>query len=263
MKERRKIIVIDEEKCNGCGLCIPSCPEGAMQIVETPRGPKARLVKDNFCDGLGACLGSCPEGALTIKEAEVEEYDEEGVIAHIKEHAPEKLHQHLRHLREHAEELPQHHSHHSLGMSGCPGSRIITWEEKEPGTEEEKRVAPPSKLKQWPVQLTLVPPSAPYLQDADLLIAADCVPFAYANFHSDFLKGKSLVVGCPKLDDPEFYKNKLAEIFKNSHIKSVTVVNMEVPCCFGFQHIVKEAMEESGKEIPHHQVVVSIRGEVL
>lgn len=257
MKILRKIIKIDEEKCDGCGLCIPSCPEGALQIVETPKGPKARLVKENFCDGLGACLGECPQDALTIEEREVEEYDEEGVIAHIKEKSPELLKKHLTHLKEHAEKLPQYHSHAKI--SSCPSGQMLHWAEKR--KESFEKVKLHSELRQWPIQLHLVPPAAPYFQNANLAIVADCVPFAYANFHSDFLKGKSLVVGCPKLDDIEFYKEKLTEIFKNTSIKSITVVNMEVPCCFGLQHIVKEAIQESGKDISHSQVVVSIKGE--
>jgi len=259
MKVLRKIIKIDEEKCDGCGVCIPSCPEGALQIAETHKGPKARLVKENFCDGLGACLGDCPQDALTVEEKEVEEYDEEGVIAHIKEKSPELLEKHLKHLKEHAAELPQHHSH--AGISSCPSAQMLHWEEKKKTSEKKAEVY--SELRQWPIQLHLVPPKAPYFQNADLVIAADCVPFAYADFHQDFLKEKSLVIGCPKLDDVEFYRKKLIDIFRNSDIKSITVVNMEVPCCFGLQYIVKEAIEESGKKIPYSQVVVSIKGEVI
>lgn len=259
MKLRRKMIKIDEEKCDGCGLCMPSCPEGALQIVDTPKGPKARLVKESFCDGLGACLGDCPRGALAVEERDVEQYDEEGVIAHIKQKSPELLEKHLAHLKEHADELPRHHSH--AGMTSCPSAQMLHWKEERKETSNEK-VKLDSQLRQWPVQLHLVPPSASYFQNADLAIVADCVPFAYANFHSDFLKGKSLVIGCPKLDDIEFYKEKLTAILKNSSIKSVTVVNMEVPCCFGLQHVVQQAVQASGKKIPHSQVVVGIRGEV-
>ncbi|MBN1384764.1 MAG: 4Fe-4S binding protein [Elusimicrobia bacterium] len=265
-KVKRKIIKIDEDKCNGCKLCIPSCPEGALQIVDTPKGRKARLVKENFCDGLGACLGDCPQGALSVVEAEAEGYDEEGVIAHIKENTPEKLEQHMKHLKEHADELPQHHSHHSFGMSGCPGSKATSWETK-PGTlNSGLRTQVSSELRQWPVQLTLVNPQAAYFSrpgGTDLLIAADCVPFAYAKFHQDFLKDKALVIACPKLDDAEFYKEKLTEIFKSADIKSITVVNMEVPCCFGLQHLVKEAIVNSGKKIPYNEIVTSIKGEII
>ena len=261
-KVRRKVIKIDEEKCDGCGLCIPSCPEGALEIADTPKGPKARLVKENFCDGLGACLGECPQDALHIVEEETETYDEEGVIAHIKEHAPEKLEQHMTHLKKYADELPQHHAHQLSGMSGCPGAKAMVWEEKKPETKREKQKPLSSELRHWPIQLRLVNPAAPYFKNVDLLIAADCVPFAYANFHADFLKGKSVIIGCPKLDDTELFKDKLAEIFQNSDIKSVTVVHMEVPCCFGLQHLVEEAIKKSGKKIPCHQAVVTIKGEI-
>lgn len=261
-KVKRKIIKIDEEKCNGCGNCIPACPEQAIQIVDTPEGPKARLVKEFYCDGLGACLGSCPTGALTIEERVADVYDEEATIARIKEVAPGMLETHLKHLKEHAQELPEHHSHHSLGMSGCPGSKVMYWGERGP-VDVKKSQKLKSELRQWPVQLTLVNPTAPYFQNADLLIAADCVPFAYASFHTEFLREKSLVIGCPKLDDIEFYREKLTEIFKQSDIKSITVVNMEVPCCFGLQHVVKESLKDSGKKIPYCEIVVSIRGEVL
>lgn len=257
MKTLRKMIKIDEEKCDGCGLCIPGCPEGALQIVDTPQGPKARLVKESFCDGLGACLGECPQDALIVEENEVEEYDEEGVIAHIKEKSPELLEKHLKHLKEHAAELPQHHSH--ANISSCPSAQMLHWEEKKKASKETTELT--SELRQWPIQLYLVPPAAPYLQNADLVIAADCVPFAYAGFHQDFLKEKSLVIGCPKLDDIEFYRKKLLDIFRNSDIKSITVVNMEVPCCFGLQRLVEEAIGESGKQIPISQTVISIKGE--
>ena len=184
-KAKRKIIKIDEEKCDGCGLCIPSCPEGALQII----GGKAKLVKESFCDGLGACLGECPQGALVVEEKEVEDYDEEGVIAHIKEKSPELLAQHLKHLDAHAHKLPEHHSH--VGTSSCSSARVLHWERRD---EAKPGARVSSKLRQWPIQLHLVPPNAPYFQDADLVLVADCVPFAYANFHSDFLKGKAVAI---------------------------------------------------------------------
>lgn len=255
MKALRKIIIIDEEKCDGCGLCIPSCPEGALQIVDG----KAKLVKDNFCDGLGACLGECPQGALTIEEREVEEYDEEGVIAHIKEESPALLEKHLKHLKEHAHELPKYHSH--AGISSCPSAQMLHWEKKEEKVEEKARIS--SELSQWPIQLHLVPPFAPYFQNADLILVADCVPFAYANFQTDFLKGKAVAIGCPKLDDIDAYVDKVEQIIKMSNIKSLKVIHMEVPCCYGLVHIAKEALSKSGKDIPFEDVTIGIRGEVI
>jgi Fe-S-cluster-containing hydrogenase component 2 len=213
MKAVRKIVRIDEEKCNGCGLCMPSCHEGALQIING----KARLVSEIYCDGLGACLGECPQGAITIEERASEEFNEKAVKARF-EKKEEKL-------------------------------TIPTIASKS------------SALAQWPIQLHLVNPKAPYFQDADLMVVADCVPFAYSNFHQDFLKEKSIVVGCPKLDDVEFYEEKLAEIFRQSKIKSITVVNMEVPCCYGLHYIVKKAMERSGKNIPIEQMIIGIKGE--
>lgn len=251
-KTRRKSIKIDEEKCDGCGLCIPSCPEGALQIVDG----KAKLVKESFCDGLGACLGECPQGALAIEEKEIEEYDEEGVIAHIKEKSPELLERHLKHIREHAHELPEHSSH--TGISSCPSAQMLHWERGEE-VKPEARIS--SELRQWPIQLHLVPPNAPYFQNADLVLVADCVPFAYADFHPDFLKGKAIAIGCPKLDDINAYVSKVTQILESSDIKSVKVVHMEVPCCHGLVHIAREALSRSGKDIPLETVVIGIKGE--
>jgi NAD-dependent dihydropyrimidine dehydrogenase PreA subunit len=221
-KVKRKIIRIDEEKCDGCGLCIPSCPEGALQII----GGKARLVKESFCDGLGACLGTCPKGALTIEEKEVEEYDEEGVIAHLKGKSPEFLEKHLKHRE----------------------------------VKEGVRIS--SELRQWPIQLHLVSSRAPYFQNAELILVADCVPFAYANFHTDFLRGKAIAIGCPKLDDLSAYGEKIKEIISSSGIKSLRVIHMEVPCCFGLVHIAQKALAKSGKDIPLETTVIGIDGEI-
>lgn len=252
-KAKRKIIKIDEEKCDGCGLCILSCSEGAIQIVEG----KAKLVRESFCDGLGACLGECPQGALAIEEEEVEEYDEEGVIAHVKEKSPELLERHLEHLKEHAHELPEYHSH--TGISSCPSAQMLHW-----GRQEEVRPAAKisSELRQWPIQLHLVPPHAPYFQNADLVLVADCVPFAYANFHPDFLKGKAIAIGCPKLDDLGAYVSKVTQILESSDIKSLKVVHMEVPCCYGLVHVGREALSKSGKDIPFETLMIGIRGEI-
>jgi len=252
---RRKMIKIDEEKCDGCGLCIPACPEGALQIIDG----KARLATESFCDGLGACLGDCPRGALTVEEREVEEYDEEGVIGHIKENSPAMLERHLAHLREHADELPQHHSH--AGISSCPSARMLQWERKDGAVHGVDRVG--SELGQWPIQLRLVPPHAPYFRNADLMLVADCVPFAYGDFHRDFLKGKAVAIGCPKLDDLDAYIDKVAEILRVADVKSLKVVHMEVPCCYGLVHIVQEAMKKAGKDIPFETVMIGVKGEVM
>ncbi len=227
---RRKIIKIDEDRCDGCGLCIPNCPEGALQIIDG----KARLISDLFCDGLGACIGHCPKGAITIEEREAEAYDEKKA----------------------------HRGH--LHPGGCPGSKVIDFR-KDEKSKTKKRVSlgVESQLRQWPVQIMLVPPHASYLNGADLLIAADCVPFAYADFHEDLLNGKVLLVGCPKLDDIEFYKEKITGILKNNDIKSITYAHMEVPCCFGLVSIIKEAISKTSKAIPFKEAVISIKGERL
>jgi len=238
----RNLVRIDEEKCNGCGSCILACAEGALKIIDG----KAKLISDKYCDGLGACLGECPEGAIDIEKIEAEEFDEQAVEQHLKTRA-------RRHsINVHAsQELPQ----------SCPSAKIMRFERKSTkeelmNTHEEGK----SMLSQWPVQLTLLPPNAPFFENADLLIAADCVPFSYANFHKDFLRNKALVIGCPKLDDAKFYAERLTEIFRQSNIRSLTVVNMEVPCCFSLYRLVKEALDSSGKTIPLKQQTISIKG---
>ncbi|WP_455277922.1 ATP-binding protein [[Eubacterium] cellulosolvens] len=237
---KRKIIKIDEAKCTGCGLCIPNCAEGALQIING----KAKLVSDKFCDGLGACLGHCPQGAITIEEREADDFNEEEA---------------KRHLNAQKNALPKNHFK-NIPLT-CPSSRVIDSRDDfyERGTIQDIRLK--SELRQWPIQLQLVPVNAPYLKDADILIAADCVPFTYANFHKDFLRGKILVMGCPKFDDAEYYIEKLTEILKMNNIKSITLVNMEVPCCFGLQQIAEEAIKNSGKIIPLRQTIITVRGE--
>ncbi|KPK71626.1 hypothetical protein AMJ87_07035 [candidate division WOR_3 bacterium SM23_60] len=261
-KVKRKIIHIDEDLCDGCGSCIPGCPEQALQIVETAKGPKARLVKELYCDGLGACIGSCPTGALTITEEEAEPYNEKATIARIKEKAPEMLETHIKHLKEHADLLPEHHTHEMpKGVCACPSAQVMEWkEEKKP---HDKKVDMASELRQWPVQIHLVPPFAPYLQNADIAIIADCVPFAYANLHQDFLKGKAVLVGCPKLDDADYYIEKIAQIIEHAKPKSLQIVHMEVPCCFGLMHVIKEARKRVKSNVPVEEVTVSIKGKVM
>ncbi|MFQ5646137.1 MAG: 4Fe-4S binding protein [bacterium] len=231
MKKVRKIIKIDEDKCTGCGLCVPSCEEGAIKIIDG----KARLVSEIYCDGLGACLGECPEDALSIEERPAEEFDEEEVKLYLSK----------------AETR-------NIPVVNCPSSVDRSF--ASPASSEEGRVS--SRLSTWPVQLSLVSPQAPFFQGADLLISADCVPFAYPNFHADFLEDKVLLIGCPKLDDAQSYQEKLADIFEYSGVKSVQVLFMEVPCCYGLVMLVKNALEASGKadEIPYTEQRIAIKG---
>ncbi len=275
---KRKIIEIDEKKCNGCGLCIPNCPEGAIQIIDG----KARLISDLFCDGLGACIGHCPEGAITITEREAKEYSEKKVMDNIVKQGENVIKAHLMHLKEHGEEkllkealdyLKEKKIKNPLDKEaaavfsphqGCPGSRLMELsrnKKDDKGRVNVKEADP--QLSNWPVQLMLVPPFAPYLDNADILIAADCVPFAYPSFHDKLLKGKVLLVGCPKLDDTSVYAEKIAAVLKNNNIKSVTYAHMEVPCCFGLINIIKEAINQSGKDVPFKEITVSIKGEIL
>jgi NAD-dependent dihydropyrimidine dehydrogenase PreA subunit len=242
---RRKIVKIDEEKCNGCGLCIPNCAEGALQIIDG----KAKLASEKFCDGLGACLGHCPQDAIAVIEREAEDFDEKAVEAYL-------------HKGMGAKPQPQPKPDPAPLFTGCPSSRPMQFKVPESGNELSSGARSVSMLCQWPVQLKLVPVNAPYFQDADLLVAADCVPFAYANFHQDFLKGKAVVVGCPKLDDIQYYKEKLTEIFKTNSIKSVTVPYMEVPCCFALVKATEDAIAASGKKISLRKIKISIRGEI-
>ncbi len=249
---KRKIIKIDETLCDGCALCIPSCPEGALQIIDG----KAKLVKESYCDGLGACLADCPQNALTVVEELVEEYDAMSVIEHIKKNAPEKLQTHIQHLREHAHELNLSQN----PAAGCPSSRMIQWDTKPP--IQEKAIYP-SKLRQWPIQLHLVSPTAPYFQNADFVFVADCVPFAYANFHSEFLSGNAIAIACPKLDDTSPYIHKLAQIFKTANLRSVKVVIMEVPCCSGLVKLAAEAANYSNLDLPIEIITIGIKGNIL
>ncbi|MGE5527838.1 MAG: ATP-binding protein [Patescibacteria group bacterium] len=228
---RRKIVRIDEDKCNGCGLCVPSCAEGVIKIVDG----KARLVAENLCDGLGACLGECPRGAISIEEREAEAFDAEAEVT-------QKDHE--------AYELP----------CGCPGSMAKTL--KREATPEAPEAPMQSELCQWPVQLALVSPMAPYFKGADLLVAADCVPFAAPDFHRRFLRGRAVAVGCPKLDDAGAYVEKLAEIIRHNHPRSITVAHMEVPCCFGLGRIVAAALERAGVTVPVKDVTVGIDGSI-
>jgi NAD-dependent dihydropyrimidine dehydrogenase PreA subunit len=248
----RKIIEIDEALCDGCGECIPSCAEGALYL----EGGKAKLAADRLCDGLGACLGECPRGALRVVERDAVEFDEVAVAVHLRQQGK-----------------AAHAAPPSPG--GCPGSRSIDF--GAPAAPRARlavvRDAPPaappapavggSRLSQWPVQLGLVSPSAPWLEGADLLVAADCAPFAYARFHDDFLAGRRLVVGCPKLDDVDGQFRRLAAIVGAGGVRSVTVVKMAVPCCNGIAAAARAAVEAAGREIPFDVVTLGLRGERL
>jgi len=244
MKVMRKIIEIDDELCDGCGECVPSCAEGAIEVVDG----KARVVAEKYCDGLGACMGECPNGALRIVEREAEDFDEEAVELYLKEKEEKPV------------EVPM--------ACGCPSTQVQTFIPTSPGRKsvagDSKQAArTASALEHWPVQINLVPPIAPFLKGADLLIAADCVPVAYPNFHQDFLKEKVVMVGCPKFDDVEEYIRKFTDIFKIADIKSITALVMEVPCCSALPVILQRAMDAAGKKIPIEQVVISTRGEIL
>lgn len=242
----RKIIHIDEEKCNGCGLCANACHEGAIDMVDG----KAKLVRENFCDGFGDCLPNCPTGAITFEEREAPAYDEAAVKESQRKKEEEKR----------MKALFEGH------QGGCPGSRMRQMNQAREENQEETAPAavgkPKSRLGQWPCQIKLVPPKAPFFDGARLLIAADCTAYAYANMHEEFMKGKITIIGCPKLDDVD-YTDKLTSIISNNDIKSVTIVRMEVPCCGGLQRAAENALKNSGKFIPWQVVTVSIDGQLL
>jgi ferredoxin len=271
VRTKREVIRIDEEKCTGCGQCIPGCPEGALQVIDG----KARLVSDLFCDGLGACVGECPEGALTVEEREAEPYDEARVMANVIKAGANTIAAHLKHLNDHGaceyyntalaylkeQDIPVPGSPEPERLAcGCPGSSVKVVArppEAEPAAPAGTR---PSRLRNWPVQIVLIPTSAPYLRGADLLVAADCVCAASPGFHEGFVRGRVLLVGCPKLDDSGFYRQKLAEIFKLNAPNSVRVARMIVPCCSGLTRLVQQAIADSGRPIPFAEVVVEIDG---
>ncbi len=239
---KRKIIQINEEKCNGCGNCINICAEAALELVDG----KAKVVKDFYCDGMGACLDVCPVDALKIVEADVAEYD------------PEKTQEHVKAIRgeEAAKKVHGIAKDDNLAC-GCPGTTLREIELDD--SKEKSDLEITSQLTQWPVQLNLLGPGAPFFDDSDLLICADCVPFAEPNLHQVLLKGRSVVIGCPKFDDSQTHINKLSEIFKSHNIKSITVAIMEVPCCNGLLTVVEEALKLSGKDIPMETKIVKIQ----
>ena len=273
----RQIILIDENKCNGCGDCIPNCPEGALQIIDG----KARLISDLLCDGLGACIGHCPQGAISIEEREAEPYDERRVMQNIIAAGPNTIRAHLQHLKEHGEDqlydeavailhqkgitVPDPEAPASPCANGrCPGSAAQSMQSTGNNVPVPPVSHPISQLSQWPVQLQLINPAAPYFNNADLLICADCVPFAYANFHERFVKGRIVITFCPKLDQTiDQYIRKLASILAIHEINSITIARMEVPCCGGTELIVQRALEMAGKSKMVKVSVISVRGEML
>jgi len=296
---KRKIIQIDEEKCNGCGLCIPNCQEGAIQIIDD----KARLISDLFCDGLGACIGHCPEGAIEIIEREAEPYNEWKVMEILAAKGRNTILAHLEHLRDHNEqeflnEAIQYIKENNIDMSpknnenqemaaaavtghavagkesepvacGCPGSRTMDFrideeQVKAAGTDVPVTVDTPSELKQWPIQLHLLSPQASYFRNADVVLAADCAAFSMGNFHAKYLKGKSLAIACPKLDsNKESYVQKLTSMIADAKINSLTVIMMEVSCCGGLLQMAKTAREQAQRNVPIKMTVLSVQGELL
>ncbi len=274
---KRKIISIDQALCNGCGLCAQGCPEGAIKMIEG----KAKLVGELYCDGLGACIGDCPVGAITIEEREAQAYDEARTLRNIIPQGESVLRAHLVHLKDHGQteylmqaldmlrqkginiSMEENAHPHRHGSGGCPGSMARELSHKQ-STVTGAITTGPSELRQWPIQLHLVNPSASYFNNAEMVIAADCVPFSYPDFHSRFLKGKILVICCPKLDHAnDVYIEKLTAIFLNNQIKSVTVVHMEVPCCFGTMKIVEQAILNAKKPILMKEYNISIEGEII
>ncbi len=289
----REIIKIDEDKCNGCGLCIPNCHEGALQIIDG----KARLVSELMCDGLGACLGHCPEDALEIEKREAEEYDEVLVIKQMIPKGENLIIAHLKHLKDHNEHgflreavgylksnaadldidveriisevhnSQAEHQEESGGCAsgGCPGSAPVSFEKPAFMMAPEATGGPvQSELQQWPVQMHLINPAAGYFQGADLLIAADCAAFSHGDFHRTFLKDKKLVIACPKLDQgKDIYVEKIRRLVDDSRVNTITVVIMEVPCCGGLSQLVQMGLQQANRKVPVKEVVIGIKGDVL
>jgi NAD-dependent dihydropyrimidine dehydrogenase PreA subunit len=231
----RNIIRIDEEKCNGCGACVTACAEGALKIIEG----KARLVSESYCDGLGACIGDCPQGAISIEKRQAEDF--KPVMQG---------------------DCPLSSPLTDRQVPACPSTGVASFNVQAKAVPNLMEESKPSSLSHWPVQLALIPPSAPFLKGADLLLVADCVPFAYGGIHSDYINGHAVAVACPKLDDFHAHQFKLNEIMKYSDIKSLTVLRMEVPCCGGLHHMAKEAIRLSGKDIKLREVVIGVKGDV-
>ena len=273
---KRKIIKIDHDKCNGCGLCIPDCPEGALQVIDG----KARLVGDLLCDGLGACISTCPEDAITVEEREAEPYNElkvmENIILqgtnvirahldHLKKHGQtEFLNQALAYLKERNIEVDMKPEPGGFPVAGrrCPGSQVLAFPSASEKQEDEGKR--PSRLTHWPIQLHLITPNAPHYAGSDFLLAADCVAYSTADFHGDYLRGRTLAIACPKLDsDQEVYREKLTALIDEAGIRSIKVMIMQVPCCSGLVKLVLEAADRAERKIPISCVVVGVQGEIL
>jgi NAD-dependent dihydropyrimidine dehydrogenase PreA subunit len=294
---KRTIIKIDEELCNGCGLCVEGCHEGALQLIDG----KARMISDLYCDGLGACIGECPVGAIVLEEREAEPYDEIKVMERISPNGEATVIAHLNHLidhdqhefveqgiqfikdhklninlnllknnkkeilaeMEHAHNSNHEHAHAHHGGGGCPGSRMMSFDKPAAGNNVELNTTIQSELRQWPVQLHLVNPMAPYFQQSDVLLAADCVAFSMGDFHRKYLKGKGLAIACPKLDSgKEVYIEKLAAMIDMARINTLTVMIMEVPCCSGLLQIAKMATEKAKRKVPVKALIVGLDGEI-
>ena len=275
---KRKIIKIDEKKCNGCGVCIPNCPEGALQIIDG----KVRLISDIFCDGLGACIGHCPQGAIKIEERDANKYDEKKVMReNIIKAGKNTIIAHLKHLKEHGEvdyyneamevlnekeieiELEDKDVSKECNFSACHGSKVMDFS-NEKLNEDLGTIDSKSQLRQWPIQLHLVPTNAPYFQSKDVILVADCVAYSMANFHEKYLKNRSISIACPKLDSNiEIYLSKLISLIDNAKINTLTVMTMEVPCCSGLLNLARKASRKANMKIPIKSIIVSIKGDIL
>lgn len=275
---KRKIIKIDKSLCNGCGNCIPNCPEGAIQIIDE----KAQMISDIFCDGLGACVGHCPKGAISIEEREAEPYDEKKVmIENIIPSGEKTILAHLNHLKDHGEksyitqalevlnkqgidiEFDKSDLKSTPTYQGCPGTKAIDFSTQKTECESETLIAS-SQLKQWPIQLHLISPLASYFQESDVILVADCVAYSKGNFHTELLQGKRIAIACPKLDrNIDQYIDKLAIMIDRAKINTLTVITMEVPCCSGLLTIAKNALENATRNIPIKHIMIGIKGEKL
>lgn len=274
---KRKIIKINEEKCNGCGVCIPNCPEGAIKVIDG----KARLISDIFCDGLGACIGHCPQDAISTEEREAEEYSERKTMDNIVKAGKNTIIAHLKHLKEHGQieyynqamdvlkekkieiDLEDESTDKKCTYSSCPGSKVIDFS-NENEKKDTKKIDYKSQLRQWPIQLHLVSPNAPYFLSKDVILVADCVGYSIANFHENYLKNRSISIACPKLDSNiDIYLSKLISLIDDAKINTLTVMIMEVPCCSGLLNLAKKASIEARRKIPIKSIIVSIKGDIL